>query len=321
MEPLAHKQRKYSYVVLSIAAVGIMALALVLACFNAVLPPKNFTSGYVVIPPGSTVRQSTDILYASHIIRSPKLFELFFEHSNGASIFSGEYSFTQPQSLRTIFYRVTHGYFGVREVRVTIPEGFTRTQIATLLSGVLPQFSVSEFLAKTKEGYLFPDTYQFSSRAHTSDIIEKLQDTWTKKAYPVVTGMSSSLSASDIVILASIVEKEAKGSDDRAFIAGILENRLTKHIPLQVDASVAYGLHKDGDELTRNDLQTDTLYNTYLHKGLPPTPISNPGLLAIQAVLHPETSDYLYYLHDKDGIAHYAKTFAEHRQNIIRYLK
>ena len=277
MDPLPIKrQKKYSQPALITAGIVIVGLSLILACFTAVLPPNNFTPGYVTIPPGSTVKESTDILYANHIIRSPKLFELFFEYSHNPVILSGEYSFSSPQTLRTVFVRITHGYFGVREIRVTLPEGLTRVQIATLLSQSLPQFSSEEFLAHTQEGYLFPDTYQFSSRARATDVIQKLQDTWTKKITPLITDNHTTYSTAEIITLASIVEKEARGSDDRALIAGILEKRLAKHMPLQVDASVAYGLGIDGKSLSKESLQIDTPYNTYLHRGLPTLALSRP---------------------------------------------
>ena len=124
-----------------------------------------------------------------------------------------------------------------------------------------------------------------------------------------------------MITLASILEKEAHGADDRSIIAGILLKRLSMGMPLQVDATVAYALGKTGETLTPSDLATNSPYNTYIHKGLPPGPIDSPGLASILAVLHPTLTSYLYYLHDAQGIAHYAVTFAQHEQNIALYLK
>ncbi len=110
------------------------------------------------------------------------------------------------------------------------------------------------------------------------------------------------------------------GDSDRAIVSGILWNRLNKGMPLQVDATLGYVTGKSSSELTVNDLKSDSLYNTYTHKGLPPGPISNPGIAAIGAAIHPDISPYLYYLHDKNGVIHFARTFAEHKQNIAKYL-
>src|SRR5690606_36216868 len=116
----------------------------------------------------------------------------------------------------------------------------------------------------------------------------------------------------DTVIMASLIEREAKGDDDRALIAGILYNRLEEGMRLQVDATVAYAAGVKEGELLRSMFDIDSPYNTYRYGGLPPAPIANPGLLSLEAALHPEPSEYLYYLHDKRGSIHYAKTFAEH---------
>lgn len=126
---------------------------------------------------------------------------------------------------------------------------------------------------------------------------------------------------SDNIIMASIIEGEARTDAERPLVAGILWKRLAKGMPLQVDATFAYTLGKSSDELTIADLRKDSPYNTYTRKGLPPTPIDNPGLPSIKAVLEPQVSDYWYYLHDAHGTIHYARTYEEHLQNKKLYLK
>jgi UPF0755 protein len=121
--------------------------------------------------------------------------------------------------------------------------------------------------------------------------------------------------------MASIIEKEAKGEEDRYFISGILWKRISKGIPLQVDAPFLYILGKESSELTRADLAINSPFNTYKNKGLTPSPIGNPGLESIKAAIKPKDSPYLYYLHDSDGNIHYAKTYTEHLKNINKYLK
>ena len=136
--------------------------------------------------------------------------------------------------------------------------------------------------------------------------------------FPVLPDLVSLVSL--LADLLPIIEKEAAGDNDRGIVSGILWNRIDAGIPLQVDAPFLYLLGKESKDLTRKDLATSSPYNTYIHKGLPPAPINNPGLAAITAAIHPESSDYFYYLHDKNGMIHFAKTYAEHKKNIQKYL-
>jgi UPF0755 protein len=164
--------------------------------------------------------------------------------------------------------------------------------MAIVLAAGLPNFNTTIFLEKTKnrQGYLFPDTYFFNKSITADGVIGALHMNFNKK---VVSPQN------DVVVMASILEKEASGKRDVGVIAGILWKRITLNMPLQVDAAP----------------------ETYKEKGLPVMPISNPGLVSIFAALHPIDSPYLYYLHDKNGMVHYAKTFAEHKKNIGLYLK
>jgi UPF0755 protein len=185
---------------------------------------------------------------------------------------------------------------------VTIPEGFSLNQIADTVAPKLANFNKTQFLLKAKdlEGYLFPDTYFFLNNANEGDVIKSMSDNFNKKINPLLPEIiSSGKTERDIIIMASVIEREAKGDTDRGIIAGILWKRIAIGMPLQVDAAP----------------------ETYKTKGLPENPIGNPGLLAIQSAIHPKSSPYLYYLHDKNGIVHYAKTFAEHQVNIEKYLK
>ena len=125
----------------------------------------------------------------------------------------------------------------------------------------------------------------------------------------------------DTLTTASILEREANGTEDIKIISGILQNRLNKNMPLQVDAPFYYLLGKESSELTQADLKIKSPYNTYINKGLPPAPIGNPGLKAIEAAVYPTKTDYLYYLHDINGVVHYAKTHSEHVKNKQLYLK
>lgn len=153
--------------------------------------------------------------------------------------------------------------------------------------------------AQNKEGYLFPDTYFFFDTSSEKDVLYSMSNNFKEKIVSIQSEISASAkSEQNIIIMASIIEREAEGNADRTIISGILWNRISKNMPLQVDSAP----------------------ETYKIKGLPSAPICNPGLKAIEAAMHPVSSSYLYYLHDKNGIIHYAETFAEHKQNKIKYL-
>ena len=185
---------------------------------------------------------------------------------------------------------------------VTIPEGFDVDKIGDTFASKLPNFNKSRFLSEAEEleGYLFPDTYFFLNKADEKDVLKKMNDNFKKKITPFLPEIISlGKNEKEIITMASIIEKESKGDADREIISGILWKRIEINMPLQVDA----------------------VSETYKIKGLPKSPIGNPGLLAILASIRPKSSPYLYYLHDKDGIVHYAKTFLEHKKNILKFLK
>lgn len=188
----------------------------------------------------------------------------------------------------------------------------------------VPGFDRNAFFENwsSKEGFLFPDTYYFFPNVTTQAIGEKMLATFSRRIEPLESEITSSgHTLQEIVIMASILEKEAATPEDRATISGILWNRIAKGMPLQVDATFMYLLGKTSSELTTADLQFKSAYNTYINKGLPYGPIGNPGIDAIRAAIHPRQSQYLYYLSGKDGVMHYAKTFAEHKANKLKYLK
>ena len=188
------------------------------------------------------------------------------------------------------------------EVKVTIPEGSKISDIINIVSVKLPNFNKKNFLldAENKEGYLFPDTYFLFFSDDGSKAIQAMSDNFNIKIAPILPEINlSGHSEKDIITMASIIEREASGDKDRNIISGILWKRLSKGMLLEVDAAP----------------------DTYKKAGLPTNPICNPGLAAIEAAIHPESSPYLFYLHDKKGIVHYAQTFEEHQQNELIYLK
>ncbi len=184
-------------------------------------------------------------------------------------------------------------------------------------------FNSAEFLslASTSEGYLFPDTYFFAPNVTPSNVIATMKANFDQKIesiYPLIA--KSGRSPRNIVIMASILEKEALTDNDRRIIAGILWKRIDAGQPLEIDSPFAYALGKTSSKLTLNDLQYNTPYNTYRNKGLPPTPINNPGLEALTAAATASTTPYWYYLNDSQGVIHYATTYQQHLNNRALYL-
>lgn len=211
-----------------------------------------------------------------------------------------------------------------REITVTIPEGLNTRQIADILEKN-NLFAASEFskLAAADEGYLFPDTYRLYKTATPEEVISKMKANFTKKLTQDILDEISAQKKDlgEIVTMASILEEEVKSTEDRKIVAGILWKRMSLNIGLNVDSSLTYILGKTSAELTETDLKNNSPYNTYTHRGLPPTPISNPGMDALLAALRPTTTKYFYYLSGKDGVTHYATTLEEHALNKRRYLR
>ena len=212
-------------------------------------------------------------------------------------------------------------------VRVTIPEGTPSLQIVHILKAQLGQLDVfddeeSIALAADKEGYLFPDTYFFSPSVTAQGVIRILRDTFDEKTMPLREEIErTGRDFEDVLIMASIVEREARITEARRIIAGILWKRLDEDLLLQVDVTFAIINGKTSFDLTLEDLNIDSPFNTYKYRGLPPTPITNPGLAAIRATITPLETSYYYFLADKEGVTHYSETFEEHKQNKIRYLQ
>lgn len=210
------------------------------------------------------------------------------------------------------------------EVAVTIPEGLNVSQIGEILekAGLFPK-SDFESAARKEEGFLFPDTYRFYKNSNPGQVIARMRENFDKKIIPeiLIEIKDQNKTLSDIIVMASLLEEEAKGAEDRKLVAGILWKRLKVGIGLQVDATLTYILGKASSELTEDDLKIDSLYNTYRYRGLPPAPISNPGMEAILAAMRPAASPYFYYLSDKDGKIHYARDFEEHKLNKFKYIR
>jgi UPF0755 protein len=218
----------------------------------------------------------------------------------GKGIVSGDYLIKKKSPIWIVAWQIGRGHHNVEPIKITIREGLNNEEIAILLADKLSGFRKDLFLFNTndKQGYLFPDTYFFFPMDEYDEIIEKLSNNFKNKTKDI-SNLIKDKKWSDIIIMASILEGEAKGDEDAGIISGILWKRILVGMPLQVDVDK----------------------NTYAKKGLPSKPLNNPGISTIKASMNPIASQYLYYLHDKNGKVHYASTFEDHKKNINNYLK
>ncbi len=310
------------FLVVAIVALGCGSL-LALARLNA--PPANFPIASVFhIDQGEPVATILTRLQAQSLVRSPRFLQVSLRVLNtDHSITPGDYYFPHPIGALALAGRITRGDFGIAQAKVTIPEGSTVREIATILKAGIPELDIQGFLtfAQPHEGYLFPDTYFFSSLEKPAAIVERMRNTFEQVFAPyAIAATTTKKTKEEIVVMASLIEKETKFDADRPRVAGILWKRIELGMPLQVDAPFFYLLRKTSTQLTKDDLALESRYNTYRYKGLPVGPIGNPGVKSIKAALFPEASPYLYYLSDKNGVLHYATDLDGHKQNRALYL-
>jgi UPF0755 protein len=287
--------------------------------FSFIAAPFQYPKDTVVmIPEGSTVREAAEILKERGVIKSVSAFVAVSRLPFFGGAHAGAYYLERPENVFTLAWRVSLGDSGLARSKVTIPEGITVREIGDILESGIPGFDKETFLTKAGgyEGYLFPDTYFFLPGESPESVIRTMRDAFDRKVAPFAEKISASgRSLSDIVIMASILEEEARLPETRRMVAGILWKRISIGMALQVDAAFAYIHQTPGYAPTGDDLDIDSPYNTYKNRGLPPTAISNPGIGAIEAALEPAASPYLFYLTGADGNMYYAKTLQEHIAN------
>ncbi len=287
--------------------------------------PADSSKKTFVVRQGQGTREIADGLKDAGLIRDPVVFYLLIKQLGVENkIQAGVFYLSASMTPEKILQEVQTGKF---DIAVTIPEGKRAEEIADILKENFSHFDESwrEELNKN-EGYLFPDTYYFPGDVDIERIIAVMKDNFEKK-YAEVTN-NTSLSQEEVVVLASLIEREAKHDEDRALVSSVIHNRLDEGMKLDIDATVQYALGYDAGEqrwwkqgLTYDDLRIDSPYNTYTNPGLPPGAICNPGLAVLKAAADPADTDYIYYLSDKDGNNHYSTTLAEHNGNISKYLE
>lgn len=279
----------------------------------------------VVIPKGANTKIVAQELKKSGVIDSELLFRLVTRlNSADKNLKAGEYQFMPKVSVLQVMEKIARGEVYYR--KITIPEGLTVGQIMYLISNY-PGLS-GEISLDVKEGELLPETYSFELDAPRDSIILQAKNAMDKIKQVIWDNREEGLpykNINDMMTMASIIEKETAVPDERAVVASVFVNRLHKRMRLQTDPSVIYALTEGEFELKRplrkNDLNIDSPYNTYRNYGLPPHPICNPGVEAMEAAAHPDKTDYLYFVADGEGGHNFAKNLNEHNRNVRKWKK
>jgi UPF0755 protein len=330
--------------ILGLILIAVLAFAgwLAWALLTPVEPPAKT---FVMLRPGYSTHRIAAELKSAGVIRSTEAFILWHDFHHGRSLKAGEYLFEKPANIIDVQKRLRRGdvYFHT----VVVPEGFTMFDIARAIeaAGLGP---ADDFLkvaqsdtaliadiapnAPSLEGYLFPDTYEFSRMQTMQEMAAAMVKQFRQVAHQI--GLISPTDAApevitpiqptpqSIVTMASIIEKETAVADERALVASVYYNRLVKKIALDADPSIIYAELLAGaysGALHHDDMRFDSPYNTYKHVGLPPGPIGNPGKSALEAAMHPAQSDYYYFVADAAGHHRFARTIEEHNKNVDAY--
>ena len=304
------------------------------AAYIVYTPYGPSTETFVDIPPGTGATAVATLLRKNGIIRSRYSFALLRLTRNG-TFKAGEYRFARPALPAEVYGRLIQG--DVYTQTLTIPEGYNIFDVATavqaagfaqqgdflaserrhteLIAGLLPPGSQPDSL----EGYLFPDTYHFSRHATPLQILTAMVHRFRQASAQLGidrTGMART------VTMASLIEKEVGQDTERPLVAGVFVNRLAKSMPLATDPTVIYAALLDNrwrGTIYASDLKSPSPYNTYLHTGLPPGPICNPGLASLRAAMHPPQTDYLYFVSDAAGHTRFSVGLKEHAEQVQAY--
>jgi len=292
------------------------------------LPASPGREQFVMLRPGYSTRRIARELKSAGVIRSADAFVLWHAFHRRPSLKAGEYLFDHDATAIQVHNRLARGDVYVHTV--VIPEGFNMFDIARAIQdaglGPAPDFLkvatadtalIADLApqATSLEGYLFPNTYEFTRTQSMRDMAAEM----VKQFRQVATQIGLSQDPQKTVTLASIIEKETAVAEERPEVASVYANRLASHIPLQADPSVIYaellrGAY--GGALHHDDMQFDSAYNTYRHAGLPPGPIANPGKSSLQAAMQPAPTQFYYFVSDGNGHHHFSSTLEEHNRNV-----
>lgn len=306
---------------MSIGLLGVVLIGYV-GIFSA---PAQFPEKQIVsIEAGTSLSSVADEFEAQRVVRSSFVYKALGMLFGGArGVLAGEYYFSDKSNLFAVAYRTANGVYGLDPVLVTIPEGTASYEMIPILETKLSQFDAGTFfkLAEPLEGQLFPDTYLFPPNTKARQVVEHMHGVHIERIQEIQDEVRAfGRPFDEVLVMASLIEKEARDPEDRRIISGILWKRIEIGMPLQVDAVFGY---INGTEIfhpTHDDLEVESPYNTYQNRGLPPGPITNPGLDAILAAVTPVETEYLYYLTGRDGNMYYGATFEQHVANRRQYL-
>lgn len=284
----------------------------------------------VILKPGDTFWNVADTLYVEGVVRSRRL--LGYQArlwGLDKRLSPGRYDFTGQQSYESVLSKFRDA--DIVRVRVTVPEGATVWRVASILSdrlkvdssALIAMNSNRPFLDSlglpSLEGYLFPETYVFDWGTTLREAVIRMVRQWEKETAGLWRGeFPNKLSVHEIMVMASIVESETRVSHERKMVSSVYHNRLRLRMKLDADPTVIYGLGGNDRTLSKTDLKLETPYNTYVKRGLPPTPINSPGLESIRAALAPAQTDFLFFVADNNGGHFFAKTNEEHNLNRLR---
>jgi UPF0755 protein len=302
------------------------------------LAPASWTHHVrvIVIPAGKSFQEAARILEETGVVRDRRAFTLLARFQGAVSkVKAGEYEVHTSMTPRDVLSKLVRGE--VIQYPITVPEGYNFYQIADLLEQTKVcsrklflekaqdpvLISALELEGDSLEGYLFPDTYNFPKGLGEEQVIRQMVARF-KAVYASLSKKSEQMGISrkNVVILASMIEKEAMDDQERRLIAAVFHNRLNQKMALQSDPTAIYGIadrKSPNGKITRDDLSRNTPYNTYLVAGLPRGPISNPGLKSLEAVLYPASVPYLYFVSKNDGTHYFSSTLEEHNRAVARY--
>lgn len=307
----------------------------------AVTRPHRPAAGEVVVdvPRGSGSEEIVDLLLANDVLahRLPALVYLYFSEYRGR-LQAGEYLFDETMDARGVFRKLASG--DVRLYSFTVPEGLRLEEIAvrweesgfgtvdafrSAASSALPAVRGIDPRAVSVEGYLFPETYSFPANVTAAAAVDAMIEGFRasiRRLEAAVDRTMWPLDLHDTLVLASLVESEARISDERVLISSVFHNRLVRGMPLECDPTVIYALVQAGayrGRLLRADLTFDSPYNTYVYRGLPPGPISNPGFASLVAAVQPDDTDYLFFVRAEESRHAFSRTLAEHNRAVAAY--
>jgi len=338
---MARRRRKNSKsIVLSLIIIfGLAVFSCAFYIKNLLAPVELAQKVSIVVPAKASTSSISKLLYEKGLIRNDLVFKIYAKYRGfDGKLRAGEYNFSGKVSLDDIREKMSRGEIITESF--TIPEGYNLQQMANLLEekgmvdserflqvaeqesfpyDYLPEPGTEARL----EGFLFPDTYQIIKGWSEEQIINMMLKRFDEVFLPEwrERAKEMDMTISEVVTLASIIEREAKASADRPIISSVFHNRIKKGMHLESCATVQYALGEVKEVLLYEDLEIDSPYNTYLHGGLPPGPIACPGKDSIKAALYPADSNYLYFVAKPDGSHYFSRTLAEHNQAKRKYLK